>query len=321
MNYDVKKLHVELTDKCNARCPLCTRTDSTDISKTTHFVKNVEITLEEYKKITEGIQFKTIVFCGNYGDPLSAKDFLKILEYVATPDCNIRIDTNASVKTPAYFKRIGEILSINPNNLLSFDLDGLEDTHSFYRRNTNFNKIIENAKAYIENTTARSNWQFLVFEHNKHQMDDAKALAKEIGFTDFQYRYSSWFDGSGEATFYDNGVKNVIVKADPPTKVQFLDKINCKSIEQGEIYLSAQGYLWPCCHTASRYTTDPDLKQIVDLCGIDSINAKKYSVQEIMEGMIWSEIENRWPSKRPMACKGVCSRVNNRSVDQNVVLR
>ena len=321
MNYDVKKLHVELTDKCNARCPLCTRTDSTDISKTTHFVKNVEITLEEYKKITEGIQFKTIVFCGNYGDPLSAKDFLKILEYAATPDCNIRIDTNASVKTPEYFKRIGEILSINPNNLLSFDLDGLEDTHSFYRRNTNFNKIIENAKAYIQNTTARSNWQFLVFEHNKHQMADAKALAKEIGFTDFQYRYSGWFDGSGKATFYDNGVKNVIVKADPPTKVQFLDKINCKSIEQGEIYLSAQGYLWPCCHTASRYMTDPDLKQIVDLCGIHSINAKKYSVQEIMEGMIWSEIENRWPSKRPMACKSVCSRVNNRSVNQNVVLR
>lgn len=320
MDYDLKRFDIELTDKCNAHCPLCSRTNVNDISKTTEFVKNVEITFEEFKKINDGIKFQTYSFCGNHGDPLSAKDFLKIVEYVAKKDCIVSIHTNGSVKTPSYFKRLGEILSINPNNMVSFDLDGLEDTHSFYRRNTNFNKVLENAKTYIANTTAKSNWQFVVFNHNKHQIDDAKKLAKEIGFTNFRSRYSSWFPPSGEVVFYDNGIKNIIKKAKAPIQIEYLDKINCKSIQKGEIYLSAQGYLWPCCHTAVRYTSDPDLKEIVDRCGIDSINAKRYSIYEIMQSMLWTEIENRWIHNRPAACRNVCSRINNRSVDQNVVL-
>jgi MoaA/NifB/PqqE/SkfB family radical SAM enzyme len=320
MEYDVKRLHVELTDKCNARCPLCPRTNPLDISKTSDLVKDREISFEHFKNTFEGFNIKHYHFCGNYGDPLSAKDFLKILEYIAKEDVFIHIESNASVKTPDYFKRIGEILSINPDNVMSFDLDGLEDTHSFYRRNTNFDKVIKNAKSYIANTKAKSNWQFVVFNHNKHQIEEAKGFAKEIGFTNFRSRYSSWFPNGKDFTFYENDIPHIIERAYSNSDVQHLDKIQCKSIDRGEIYLSAQGHLWPCCHTASRYTHDPELKSIVDLCGIDTIDTTKYTIHEIMNSMIWAEIENRWPHKKPLACLDVCGKVNNRSVNENVVL-
>lgn len=320
MDYDVKRLHVELTDKCNARCPLCARTDNKDISKTTSLVKNVEITFEHFKKVINGLDIKYYNFCGNYGDPLSAKDFLKILEYVAAEDVDIKIDTNGSIKTPDFFKRMGEILSVNPNNILSLDIDGLEDTHSFYRRNTNFSKILKNAEAFISNTKAKARWQFLVFDHNKHQLEEAKALAKELGFSEFRYRYSSWFGPSGEEKFYENGQEYTIKKAYSDSAIEFLDKIQCKSIDRNEVYLSAQGHLWPCCHTASRYLFEEDLKNIVDLCGIDTIDTANYSITEIMQSMIWTEIENRWPSNGPSACSGVCGKRNNRSVNYDMVL-
>jgi len=320
MDYNVKRLHVELTDKCNARCPLCSRTNSLDISKHSNLVKNKEISFEHFKNTFKGLDIKHYHFCGNYGDPLSSKHFLKILEYVAKEDVFIHIESNASVKTPDYFKKIGEILSINPNNVMSFDLDGLEDTHSFYRRNTDFNKIIKNAKAYIDNTKAKSNWQFVVFDHNKHQIEKAKKFAKEIGFTNFRSRYSSWFPNGKDFTFYENGLPYKIERAYLNSDIKYFDKIQCKSVDRGEIFLSAQGYLWPCCHTASRYTYDTQLKNIVDLCGIDTIDTTKYTIHEIMKSMIWSEIENRWQIKKPLTCKNVCSRVNNRSVNQDVVL-
>jgi MoaA/NifB/PqqE/SkfB family radical SAM enzyme len=319
MDYEPKEIHIELTDKCNAQCPMCARTNSMDISKTTEFVKNVEITFDEFKNIIKDFKFKKYIFCGNYGDPLSAKDFLKIIEYVADQETEIYIHTNASLKTPSYFKKLGNILSVNTNNTVFFAIDGLEDTHHIYRRNTNFNKIIENAKEYIANTNAKSSWEYLVFDHNEHQINDAKNRAKELGFTNFNYRYSNRFPQNGEVSFYDQGNLNTIKKAQFETILENYGEIKCKAIQRGGVYLSAEGYLWPCCWTASRYKSDPDLCDIVQKCNIETINIKKYSIKEIMDSMIWTEIENRWKYNSPNACWNVCSR-NSRSVNNNVVL-
>jgi MoaA/NifB/PqqE/SkfB family radical SAM enzyme len=319
MDYKPKEIHVELTDKCNAQCPLCSRTNINDISKTTEFVKNIEITFDEFKSIVDTIKFKKYIFCGNYGDPLSAKDFLKIVEYIADENTEIFIHTNASLKTSSYFKRLGNILSINTNNTVFFDIDGLEDTHHIYRRNTNFNKIIENAKAYISNTKAKSTWEYLVFKHNEHQIDEAKNRAKELGFSNFNYRYSNRFPQNGEVSFYDKGNLNIIKKAEFNTILENYGKIKCKAIKRSGVYLSAEGYLWPCCWTASRYKTDPDLCNIVEKSNIETINVKKYSILDIMDSMIWVEIENRWKNNGPKTCWNVCSQ-NSRIVNNNVVL-
>lgn len=319
MYYEPKEIHIELTDKCNAQCPMCARTNVMDISKTTEFVKNTEITFDEFKIIADSIKFKKYIFCGNYGDPLSAKDFLKIIRYIADTDTEIHIHTNASLKTKSYFKELGSILSVNPNNVVLFAIDGLEDTHHIYRRNTNFNKIIENAKAYINNTKAKSSWEYLVFKHNEHQTNDAKLRAREIGFTRFNYRYSNRFPKNGEVSFYDTEKLNIIKKAEFTNIYEDYGSIKCKAIQRSGIYLSAEGYLWPCCWTASRYKTDNDLSDIVKKCGLETIDIRKNTIDEIMTGLIWSEIENRWKYNKPNACWNVCSK-NSRSVNNNVVL-
>ena len=52
------------------------------------------------------------------------------------------------------------------NDLAIFSIDGLSDTTYLYRRRTNFEKIMENAEAYIFGGIAR--WDFIVFKHNEH---------------------------------------------------------------------------------------------------------------------------------------------------------
>ena len=57
--------------------------------------------------------------------------------------------------------------------LIIFGIDGLEDTNHIYRKNVKWKKLEENIKIYIKYGGTAS-WQFIVFEHNKHQENIAK---------------------------------------------------------------------------------------------------------------------------------------------------
>ena len=67
------------------------------------------------------------------------------IEYLK-PHCKrIDIATNGSLRTQKYFKNLANILK-GVDHRVTFALDGLEDTHSYYRINTNFNKVIKMLK-------------------------------------------------------------------------------------------------------------------------------------------------------------------------------
>ena len=47
-----------------------------------------------------------------------------------------------------------------------------------------WDRIVENVKAFI-NAGGRARWQWIIMNHNEHQLQEAKAFAKEIGFAEF----------------------------------------------------------------------------------------------------------------------------------------
>jgi hypothetical protein len=71
-----------------------------------------------------------------------------------------------------YWTDVGNIL--NRKDIINFDLDGLRDTHHIYRINTEFDKVLENAQAVIELLRPQVHWKYIVFEHNKHQVEEAR---------------------------------------------------------------------------------------------------------------------------------------------------
>ena len=85
--YDLSRpfsFHIELTDKCNARCVQCSRNFVDDLGNLNERPNLclTEITIDQYKDIFKDYlhKTKTINFCGNMGDPLFAKDILAITE-------------------------------------------------------------------------------------------------------------------------------------------------------------------------------------------------------------------------------------------------
>ena len=76
---NITTVHIELTDKCQASCPMCLRNDFG--GKDRDFIQNVEITFEQFKQwfpidFIKGLT--NFYACGSLGDPVVAKDCLKI---------------------------------------------------------------------------------------------------------------------------------------------------------------------------------------------------------------------------------------------------
>ena len=215
-NDTITQVHWEPTDKCNSACPMCPRYDSEGFEIGT--LENAEWTLESFKKawpVKFIKELKKILACGNYGDPCACKEFVDIYEYVReiNPCIGLACNTNGSLRNPAWWARLGAVMREDQNsgNYCTFSLDGLEDTNHLYRRNTNWKKIMENAKAFID-AGGIAHWDYIVFEHNEHQVDEARQLAKEMGFKNFNVKrttrwssYEGLFKKKGQYPVYWKG--------------------------------------------------------------------------------------------------------------------
>ncbi len=181
-NYQtIKHVHLEISTKCNAACPLCPRNFfGVDIIDDYPLI---DMSLEQAKQIfTKDFlnQLRRIDINGNLGDFVTAKDGVEIVKYFreSNPNLHIEISTNASAKP-----NIWEELAKN-KVFVEFCLDGLADTHSLYRQNTNWNLIVDNAKKFI-NAGGIATWKMVLFEHNKHQVEECEVLSKKLGFKTF----------------------------------------------------------------------------------------------------------------------------------------
>jgi hypothetical protein len=119
-------------------------------------------------------------------------DFLDILRDFRrkSPTLWLYIHTNGGAHDTEYWTEMAGI--IGGHGQVDFNIDGLADTKQFYRRNTDFDKIISNATAYIA-AGGRAVWNYIIFEHNQYQVDQAQELSTKIGFREFKYRATGRF--------------------------------------------------------------------------------------------------------------------------------
>lgn len=201
---EIKTVHLEITERCNASCPQCSR--NINGGETNQYLKDRELYLEDIVKIfpTSFVQqLNHIYMCGNYGDPIVAKDTLEVFRYFreCNPNIILSMNTNGSARTPEYWIELAKILG--KNGYIIFSIDGLKDTNHLYRRNTNWDKIVDNVTAFIS-ANGIAHWEYIVFEHNEYQIEEAQQLANALGFAKFQLkktaRFSSVFGNTKEGT-------------------------------------------------------------------------------------------------------------------------
>lgn len=201
-NYEeLTQLHVELTNACNAACPMCTRFHMNS-PLTRPDLTIDQITLEKFKKYfpPEVIKkLEIVLFCGVHGDPGMARDLYEICEYIAetNPETAVRMNTNGGMRNPEFWSKMGKLCAKQRQDHwrweVTWSIDGLEDTNHIYRRNVVWDKVISNAQAFID-AGGYANWDYLIFKHNEHQIDEAKALSKKMGFAQFYPKKSLGVD-------------------------------------------------------------------------------------------------------------------------------
>ena len=184
---DIRHVHFEPTQRCQAACPMCDRTNNPHI-------KNAEISIEQFKQIIDinfAQQLNSFLMCGNHGDPMIAKDTLEIYEWLRYHNNELRLNmiTNAGGRSDDWWKRLVEIFG--DYGEVSFSVDGLEDTNHLYRVNVDW-KRVENSMDVFTQAGGKGTWVFLIFEHNEHQVEEAERMAKLFGLEFKKKKTGRW---------------------------------------------------------------------------------------------------------------------------------
>jgi MoaA/NifB/PqqE/SkfB family radical SAM enzyme len=308
---DIRSVHLEISTRCNAACPDCPRNfrgvDVIDDYPLT------DMRLDQAQKIfTESFlkQLNRIYINGNYGDFVTAQDGLKIVEYFKSvnPALNIEISTNASAK-PHIWAPLGEL-----KTKVHFRIDGLKDTHHLYRQNTDFDLVISNAKEFIA-AGGKAIWTLIPFKHNQHQIEQCWALAKELGFTRFLIQDAGRntmpvFNKNKELTHVIGDYQGSVnfeelftqytqykKKHDPMVLLKGLDivdkKIECFSKKNKEIYISANGDVYPCCWLGFYPQHDPmSIRNFQLVPMINKNNSLEHSIEDTVKW--FNKVEESW---------------------------
>jgi MoaA/NifB/PqqE/SkfB family radical SAM enzyme len=194
--FDIKTIteyQLEITTYCNAACPQCPRNNNgqgiNELMPLTHLSR--EIIDQRFDQALCN-HVRQIYFCGSYGDPIMHPEFLDILRDFRrkNSDLWLYIHTNGGVHDTDYWAEMASI--IGDYGQVDFGIDGLEDTLHLYRRNVKYTKVMENAEAFIQ-AGGNARWNFIVFQHNEHQVDQLQYLSLKHGFEDVLVRNTGRF--------------------------------------------------------------------------------------------------------------------------------
>lgn len=342
--YDqIETVHLEITSRCNASCPMCGRNKFGGPEN--EFLPQSELSLDQIKRIFPQNfvkQLKRLYMCGNFGDPIAANDTLEVFLWLRSinPDIRLGLHTNGSARPQGWWSKLGGVLN-QQWDYVKFGLDGLEDTNHIYRKGTSWTKIMDNTAAFIA-AGGKAHWEFIVFKHNEHQINQAKELADKMGFSQFRTKKTGRFFSNtrlegkdkqevwtrnGKVEYYieppinpdfqNNGLakENELIDRHG-SMANFLDQncVKCKVAEDRSIYISAEGLAFPCCWTANQLYVwyMPYRKgQIWDLIdnNILNVSALEHDLKDVVEGKYFQRISGSW--QKPSVSEGklkVCAK-------------
>lgn len=275
---EIRVVHLEPTDVCQAACPLCLReTDSAFDRGQQH-----HLTVTQLQKALQGVDIAALTkafACGNYGDPAAGKYTKDIFAWLRSLNSSITLgmNTNGGLQDRDWWRDLAQMFR-GTRDYVVFSVDGLDDTNHIYRINVQWDRVMDNAQQFID-AGGSAHWDMLIYQHNQHQIDDAVALARRMGFRWFRAKVSK---------------RPLAVNLQYPLTWQLpkspTGPIQCHALRERSLYVNAQGQTFPCCWLAGGSGLAP-----VD----------------------FRSIQKSWSTGQPEAvCRATCSTDDNQSTFQ-----
>lgn len=253
-NYDdIQDVELELTTFCNAECPLCYR--NYKVFKT-HYPKNKVRDLNEiinqldlFRNLTD------IKLVGTISEPTLYKDFFKLIEYCNKRNLTIEICTNGDTNNTNWWTELGKL--IKEKDSVYFTICGsTQELHEIYRAGTNLKNILQNARAFRENS--KSDYaQCIRFKYNDEDF-------KSIEFNKMISEFSNIYMTETYLRKHDDNYVNTLnldkllphdenirkmKAAETIANALFKkqgSKANCKAQNWKRIQIDINGNIYPC---------------------------------------------------------------------------
>ena len=262
-------------------------------------------------------------------DPVVADDTLEIFKYLRSHNDQLwlSMNTNAGARDEAWWTELAK--TFGRMGTVIFSLDGLADTNHLYRQNVVWEKSMNAAKWFIA-AGGRARWDYIIFQHNEHQVEEAKALSESMGFERFQSKKTARFFSTVKSQGKEDHQavnrkgketqklekpkdeknvnsalkkeKELVAKHGSMEHYYDVTDIKCKVAGPGNLYISAEGYVLPCCWVGSRmykwWHKDPRVEQVwqfLDRAG--NTNAKEVGLENAIHSGLMQDIERSWNIK------------------------
>jgi MoaA/NifB/PqqE/SkfB family radical SAM enzyme len=326
---------VELTSRCNSRCVGCSRY-SEYYYPHPYFNPHVDLKKEIlFKALQSTPHLEFILFCGNYGDPLLHPEIFEILEFIRREKGNLRVlvHSNAAFGNSEFWQKLAGYFQ-TPGSYIKFSLDGLKNSHEKFRRGTQWEKALGNARSFIA-AGGRAVWKMIEFEHNRHEIPEARALAARMGFHKFDLRKNN-YPGLDAPILREVELSpvpaSVTASARSPEQLEQwnenqvrekkFDHIECRSVLNKNIFLDAYGQVWPCCWVGGLpYRPEHELRQwfqnkVQARYEKDFNSLERRSLEEILrQAWFQNDLESSWANKArdplnplPSTCAKTCGK-------------
>jgi MoaA/NifB/PqqE/SkfB family radical SAM enzyme len=232
-------LKVEPSAMCQLRCPGCAQ--SSPLFKVQTKGKVMQLPLFEHILDQLGDCLYRIQFY-DLGEPFLNKELLTMIS-MATNRYNIGSQVSTNFSFPFSDQYCRDIVESGLEHLI-IAMDGVDaPTYSAYRVGGRF-ELVEQGMRQIVRWKRQLGlrypiveWQFIVFEHNRHVIERAKRMAKEIGVDRFCLKY----DAASVPSDFSHGDR---------LKLKALRRIHLKSCLWlwGSVIIDSEGLVRPCCN-------------------------------------------------------------------------
>lgn len=329
---NIRELHVEVSTLCNAACPMCARNDHGYGSK----VDLVHWGVEDHLLVftPELVNLSSVYFCGSHGDPLTHPNLLSVIEHCKRNNIQVNIYTNGSLRSLSWWKDFLKLLT--ENDKIIFGIDGLKTNH-LYRQNTDIDKILERLSMSCK-SLAKTQWDFIPFEHNEHELEECKKLSNIMGVDFFRLRKTARFKRNEyQVKNPQTGSNSHVLR--PPVKLELRHpnfnrlqeisttqiteyNINCVYKNNNRMYVNSRLTVLPCSYIGSDLESKKQIANDQLQIPIEELCLKNNSWQNIMDNKFYSnDLVNSFNNKNTISrCVHTCG-VVSRILNQNEVIK
>lgn len=183
---------IEPTTSCNLRCPQCPSGLRSFSRPTGMLSRSVfEQAVNELHRTTGYVTFYF------QGEPYLNKQFLDMVGYAHKHKMYTATSTNAHYLD---VENAEKTVTSGLDRLI-ISIDGTtQETYGKYRIGGKLEKVLEGtrniveAKKRLKSSTPHIIWQFIVFGHNEHQLEEVKGMAREYGVDELAVKSAQIYD-------------------------------------------------------------------------------------------------------------------------------